>query len=187
MELPAEGAVGGVQFHVLSPRCQCFSQRTRSRGAHVGGEVCSVGGLAPVRVRGRLVMVPEWVAFTGYTKAQLTAHEHFPVPRFLRVERERATPMQLQGVSRFKQAGPVPRCVVPDQSKFAIRDVLERLFEAECFLGRLAYFFKPTRLELSGSTRPCEPHMRTRKYVGISVPCFGSAGRKALLSIFWSV
>ena len=140
VELLAEGAMGGVQFHVLSPRCQCFSQRTRSRGAHVGGEVCLVGGLAPVRVRGRLVMVPEWVAFTGYTKAQLTAHEHFPVPRFLRVERERATPMQLQGVSRFKQAGQVPRCVVPDQSKFAIRDVLEGLFEAECFLGRLADF-----------------------------------------------
>jgi hypothetical protein len=99
-----------------------------------------VGGLAAVFVRGRRVMVPAWVAFIGYTRGELIAHEQLSVPRLLRFPHERATPVQLRGASRFKQAGQVPRCVVPDQSKFTIRDVLEGLLEAECFVGRLAFF-----------------------------------------------
>ena len=135
VELPKGGAAGGAKFHTLHSRCQCFAQHSLP-GA--GG----VSALAPVLVRGRTVLVPEWVAFTGYTKNDLAAEQKYPAPRNLRVERERAPPPGLQGVSRFRRVGPGPRCVVSEVSNFAIQDLLLALFEVDCFLSRLIYFFQ---------------------------------------------
>ena len=63
VEMPATGDVGGVRYHTLSPRCQCPSMRTRP-GAQRGRRAC-------VRVAGRFVWVPEWVAHSAYSKAEL--------------------------------------------------------------------------------------------------------------------
>ena len=75
--------------------------------------------------------VPEWVAHSAYSKAELAIHMSFAVPRFARVPLEGAPPLQLQCVSRYKQTPGTCRGVVPDELMLAIHSVLEGLFEAE--------------------------------------------------------
>jgi hypothetical protein len=144
VELPAGSDVGGVQFHTLSPRCQCPSMRTRpcagiARRARVslGPGAAGVMGGAP-----SLISVPEWVAYSAFSRRELSASMPFLVPRFVRVQQEAGPPLALQGVSRYRQSAGVYRCVVPDILMFASFSVLEGLFEAECFFQRLMYYFE---------------------------------------------
>ena len=112
--------------------------RADSQHAYLRGISGHQGRRAPVNVAGKVVLVPEWVANSAYSKAQLLAPEPFPVPRFVRVPREHAPPVHLQGVRRFRQAGGGCRCVVPRSLMYSTQSVLEAIYEAECFPERLA-------------------------------------------------
>ena len=111
--------------------------------AYLRGTRGHQGRRATVSVAGLLVKVPEWVAHSVYSKESLLAQEAFPVPRFVEVVRDQATPVSLQGVSRFKQTVGACRCVVtPNHLIHTIKAVLEGIFEAECFLEHLTFYYE---------------------------------------------
>lgn len=151
-----QGVSAGGSTNTLSPRCQCASMKTRPRAeachAYLRDLRGQLGRMATVKIvcwkRGqqgrthpRDVKVPEWVAYSVYSKAQLLAPQIVAVPRFARVLREKAPPICLQGVSRFSTVGQ-HRCVVPDTLMGSSKEVLEAMYECECFLERLAYYYE---------------------------------------------
>ena len=166
--LEAAGQRSNANWHTLAPRCQCPSMRLRprpeSKQAYLRGvrgqrgrvsEVsvfCCTKG-QPQRVTPKVVSVPEWVAHSAYQKNQLLAPQVFPVPRFVRVPRETAPPLRLQGVSRYSTVG-AHRCVVPGMLMFSSKEVLEAIYEAECFLDRVAYYYEGYVVGSIGVNKP---------------------------------
>ena len=154
VELP--GVLAGSSLNTLSPRCQCASMKTRpraeARDAYLRDLRGQLGRTATAdifcwkqgqegRTHPRHVKVPEWVAYSAYSKTELLAPQVVAVPRFARVQRENAPPLCLQGVSRFATMGQ-HRCVVPHTLMGSSKEVLEAMYECECFLERLAYYYE---------------------------------------------
>ena len=97
--------------------------------------------------------MPEWVAHSAYSKAELLAPQVVPVPRFVRVPMEVTPPSGLQGLSRYRRVGQ-HRCVVPDTLMGSSKEVLEAMYECECFLERLAYYYQAYIVGSIGVNKP---------------------------------
>ena len=97
--------------------------------------------------------MPEWVAYSAYSKSELLAPQVVPVPRFVRVRQEVAPPISLQGVPRYFRVGR-HRCVVPDTLMGSSKEVLEAMYECECFLDRLAYYYQAYIIGSIGVNKP---------------------------------
>ena len=87
------------------------------------------------------------------SKTELLAPQVVPVPRFVRVRQEDAPPRSLQGVSRYRQVGHT-RCGVPDTLMGSSKEVLEAMYECECFLERLAYYYQAYIVGSIGVNKP---------------------------------
>ena len=118
------------------------------------------------RTHQRIVKVSEWVAYRAYSKTELLAPQVVPVPRFVRVRQEVAPPISLQGVSRYSRVGQ-HRCVVPDTLMGSSKEVLEAMYECECFLERLAYYYEAYIVGSIGVNKPMRKWQRTCGSVGI--------------------
>ena len=93
------------------------------------------------RTHQRIAKVPEWVAYSAYSKAELLAPQVVPVPRFVLVRQEVAPPISLQGVPRYSKVGKHRRAVL-DTVMGSSKEVLEAMYECECCLDRLDYRYQ---------------------------------------------
>merc|ERR1712079_163720 len=66
---------------------------------------------------------------------------------------EVAPPLSLQGVPRYFRLGQ-HRCVVPDTLMGSSKEVLEAMYECECFLERLAYYYEAYIVGSIGVNKP---------------------------------
>jgi hypothetical protein len=141
--LNMEHHLDSKDHNMLSPRCQCATMRSRPGPAPRRAVIeLPRGRRLPNSVQGDRgilrVSVPEWVAFSVYSPNEWKP-SGLLLPRYIRVCRETAPPIRLQGVSRFSQAQGSNLCVVPSILPAALKAVVEALAEAALFIDRLAY------------------------------------------------
>ena len=89
----------------------------------------------------------------------LVSRTEFAVPRCVVVPKEKRQPLELQGMSRFREKLAPCRCVVPQLLPYSSREVLEALYEVQCFVKRVLYHVEAYALGSMGVNQ----HMRAMR------------------------
>ena len=162
--LPADHDHSGIKHYTLSPCCQCASMILHpGEGPRV--TPVTVSKSREVGSPHWEIAVPEWVANSVYPKKEMleSRTQAFPVPRLVRVPLEERAPLQLQGVPRFRRGTAPCSCLVPPLLLHSSQEILQGLYELQCFIHRMLYYVEAYAVGSVGVNQ----HMRALTNAGV--------------------